>query len=263
MSIEDYRDEEAPRPEATPDPPSFPRFAWTTMRESMAAHGWVNGTLYVLSRALARASRGRCALFKYYFVAQPVPGQPKAVSRQPGLLKVYRVSGSESIVGRFPRPPEIIARRFADGATCFVAERNGVLAGFIWLKLDRYEEDEVRCDYLVDSRRGIGWDFDAWVAPEFRMTRTFIHLWEAANDYLRSHGCGWSASRISAFNPVSLASHRRMGAVRLHAGIFLILGSAQLALFSRRPYIHFGAGERNRPELVFRPPSEARSASRP
>ena len=225
------------------------------LRESVAANGLGNGLLYALSRGLERASRGRCRLFKYYFVAQPIPGQPKDAPRQLGQLKVYRVSGSEDIVARFPRPPEVIARRFADGAVCFVAERAGALAGFIWVKLDRYEEDEVRCDYVVDSRRGIAWDFDAWIAPEYRMTRTFVELWRAANEYLRRQGCQWSASRISAFNPVSLASHRRLGAVRLHAAIFLVLGSAQLALFSRRPYIHLGLRRRSRPRLVFHPPA--------
>jgi hypothetical protein len=220
----------------------------------VATLGWCNGLLYAMGRGLERASRGRCRLFKYYFVAQPVPERPKATSRQPGQLKVYRVSGSEDIVARFPRPPEIIAQRFAGGAACFVADRDGVLAGFIWIKLDRYEEDEVRCDYVVDSRRGIAWDFDAWVAPEFRMTRAFIYLWDAANEHLRRHGCRWSASRISAFNATSLASHRRLGAMRLHAGTFLVLGPAQLALFSRRPYVHFGWRARSRPKLLFQTP---------
>jgi GNAT superfamily N-acetyltransferase len=238
------------------------RSVWAAIRESATAHGWGNGVLYVAGRAVERATRGQCRLFKYHFVAQPVPERPAATSQRPAQIRVYRVSGTEDIVASFPRPPEVIARRFADGAACFVAERNGVLIGFIWLKLDRYEEDEVRCDYVLDSARGIAWDFDAWVAPEFRLTRAFVNLWEAANEYLRRHGCRWSASRISAFNPVSLASHRRLGAVRLHTGVFLVAGAAQLALFSRRPYFHFGVGAGSRPRLTFCPPAPGQDPSR-
>jgi len=228
----------------------------------VAEHGWGNGALYAISRALERTTSGRCRLFKYYFVAQPVPDRPRATSQRIVQIKVYRVSGTEDIVAAFPRPPEVIARRFADGAVCFVAERNGVLVGFIWIKLDRYEEDEVRCDYLLDSARGVAWDFDAWVAPEFRMTRAFVHLWEAANQYLRQHGCRWSASRISAFNPVSLASHSRLGAVRQHSGVFLAIGPLQLALFSCRPYFHFGIGAGSRPRLTFAPPAVSQNSGR-
>jgi hypothetical protein len=228
---------------------------YSAIRESVASHGLGNGALYAVSRALERLTRGRGRLFKYYFVAQPVPESPQATQRT-GQIKLYRASGTEKIIASFPRPAKIIARRFADGAACFVAERDGVLLGFIWVKLDRYEEDEVRCDYLLDSARGVAWDFDAWVAPEFRMTRAFRHLWEAANDYLRQRGCRWSVSRISAFNPVSLSSHRRLGAVHLFTGLFLALGSVQLALFSRRPYFHFSVGAGSRPRLAFGPPQQ-------
>ncbi len=181
--------------------------------------------------------------------------QPRAPRTQ-----IYRASGTEGIVGTFPRPADVIARRFADGAACFVAERDGTLIGFIWIKLERYEEDEVRCDYLLNSAGRLAWDFDAWVAPEFRMTRAFVQLWGVANEYLRECGCRWSASRISAFNPVSLAAHRRLGARRLHTGFFLVAGSAQLALFSCRPYVHFGIGARSRPKLMLRPPETSQAS---
>ena len=230
------------------------RSVFAGIRDAVAAHGWSNGLLYAVGRALERATRGRCRIFKYYFVAQPVPEAAHAMPRRPAQIRVYRVSETDRIVGDFPRPQEVIARRFADGAACFVAERDGVLVGFIWLKLERYEEDEVRCDYVLDPAGGIAWDFDAWVAPEFRMTRAFVHLWEAANEYLRGHGCRWTASRISAFNPVSLASHRRLGAVRLHAGVFLVGGGSQLALFSRPPFVHLSLDARSRPKLAFNRP---------
>jgi hypothetical protein len=228
----------------------------SAIRESVASLGWGNGILYTIGRALEQVTRGRCRLFKYYFVAQPVPEQRLTALPKASRTRIYRALPTEDIIKRFPRPPAVIAWRFADGAACFVAERMGELVGFIWIKLERYQEDEVRCDYLLDPAQGLAWDFDAWVAPEFRMTRAFVQLWEAANDYLRQQGCHWSVSRISAFNPVSLASHRRMGAVHLHTGLFAVLGRTQLALFSCRPYIHVGFGVASRPRLSFHPPTQ-------
>jgi acetyltransferase (GNAT) family protein len=228
---------------------------YSAMRESVASHGWGNGLLHAIGRALRRVTRGRCRLFKYYFVAQPVPEQSEAPARAT-QTRVYRVFGSEDIIATFPRPPEVIAGRFAGGAACFVAERGAQLVGFIWIKRKRYEEDEVRCDYLLDPAGGVAWDFDSWVAPEFRMTRAFVQLWGAANEYLRQQGCRWSASRISAFNPVSLASHRRLGAIRLSTGVFVVAGSTQLALFSCRPYFHLSLGAGSRPKLLFHSPEQ-------
>jgi len=229
---------------------------YSALRESVASHGWGTGVLYAFGRTLSRATRGRCRLFKYYFVAQPVPLQPLAAPPPGATTRIHQVAANDDVVAAFPRPPEVIAQRFASGAACFVAERNGNLVGFIWIKLGRYEEDEVRCDYVLDPAGGIAWDFDAWVAPEFRMSRAFVQLWNAANDYLRSRGCRWSASRISAFNPVSLASHRRLGAVNLFTGVFIVFDSMQLAMFTCPPYFHLGFGAHSRPQLMFRAPAQ-------
>jgi hypothetical protein len=232
---------------------------YSALRESVASHGWGNGALYAFGRALFRATRGRCRLFKYYFVAQPVPAQPLGAAGA-AKTRIREVAANDHVVAGFPRPPEVIARRFAGGAVCLAAERDRDLMGFIWLKLDRYEEDEVRCDYLLDPAGGVAWDFDAWVAPKFRMTRAFVQLWDAANDYLRQRGYRWSASRISAFNPVSLASHRRLGAIDLSTGLFLVLGSMQLALFTCRPYFHLSRSAASRPQLMFRTPERRNQA---
>jgi hypothetical protein len=137
-----------------------------------------------------------------------------------------------------------------------VAENAGNLVGFIWIRLDRYEEDEVRCDYLLDPVGELAWDFDAYVAPEFRMSRAFVQLWEAANEFLRRRGYHWTASRISAFNPASLASHRRFGAEHRHTALFLAVGPVQLALLSLRPYVHLSAGRASRPAVVLRAASK-------
>jgi len=212
--------------------------------------GWNNGLLYSFDRALSTLSGGRCRLFKYYLVIQPVPSHPLAALPRSSRTRVYQASPTDDIILRGPRPADVIARRFRDGAVCFVAETAGTLVGFIWIRLGRYDEDEVRCEYVLDPIGEVAWDFDAYVAPEFRMTRAFVQLWEAANEYLRRHGYRWTASRISAFNPASLASHKRFGAEHRHTAFFLVVGPFQLTLLSLPPYVHVSARQASRPALV-------------
>jgi hypothetical protein len=227
----------------------------SAIRVNVASLGWAIGSIFMLARGLAIATRGHCGLYIYYFVVQPVPAQPLSMRPKVSRTRVYQASPEDDIIRKFPRPADVVARRFADGAVCFVAENAGNLVGFIWIRLDRYDEDEVRCEYLLDPIGELAWDFDAYVAPEFRMSRAFVQLWEAANEFLRRHGYLWTASRISAFNPTSLASHKRFGAVHRHTALFLVVGPVQLALLSLRPFVHIGAGRTSRPAVTLRAPS--------
>jgi GNAT superfamily N-acetyltransferase len=227
------------------------------LRESVTSLGAANGLLATFARSLDRASGSRCKLFKYYFVAQPVPARRSLVAGRPSKTRIYRASAENGIIRQAPRPPQNIAKRFADGAVCYVAEQANKLVGFIWIKQNSYHEDEVRCHYVLQPPTRLAWDFDAFVAPEFRMSRAFAQLWEAANEYLREHGYRWTISRISAFNAASLASHKRLGAVHLHTGVFMVLGPLQFSAFSCAPYVHIGFGSSSEPELTFHAPSES------
>lgn len=225
----------------------------SVMRDSVQSLGWGNGLLYVLARALATFTGGHCKLIKYYFVIQPVPAQSRAAIPRSSRTRVYEATPADDIIRKFPRPAAVIAQRFADGAVCVVAENAGNLVGFIWLRLDHYDEDEVRCNYRLEPRGELAWDFDAYVTPEFRMSRAFVQLWEAANHYLRRQGYRCTASRISAFNPASLASHRRFGAVHVHTALFVVVGPVQLALLTLSPFLHLGATRGSRPVVTLRP----------
>ena len=226
------------------------------IKESVTSLGLANGLLLALARSLDVATRGRCRLFKYYFVAQPVPTGATATFSRSAQTRIFMASPGEGIIKRLPRPPEVIARRFADGSICFIAARAETLVGFLWIKRESYREDEVRCLYVLQPAAQLAWDFDAYVDPQFRMTRAFAQLWEAANAFLREQGCRWSISRISAFNAASLAAHKRLGTVHLHTGIFLVAGPVQLAALSCYPYLHLGLSVSQCPQLVLRAPAE-------
>jgi hypothetical protein len=198
------------------------------LRDSVTSLGLANGLLATFARSLDWASGGRCRLFKYYFVAQPVPSDRSIAVDRPSKTRIYRASADDSIIQQFPRPTLNIVRRFADGAVCHVAVRGDKLVGFIWIKQDSYQEDEVRCHYVLRPSNQLAWDFDAYVAPEFRMSRAFSQLWDAANEYLRGLGRRWTISRISAFTAESLRSQHRLGLTHLHTGYFLVLGPVQI-----------------------------------
>jgi hypothetical protein len=224
------------------------------IKTGLTGLGWWNGLLYVTSRLLEKATSGRSRIVKYQFVAQPVPVQRLAAVEAASSIRIRRVEQDDPLVGVFPRPRHVIAERYASGAVCFAAEKHGTLAGFIWIKREQYREDEVRCLYLLEPADAAAWDFDVWVAPEFRLTRTFARLWDAANAFLREKGYGWSVSRISAFNPASLASHRRLGIVHLETGVFVRVGPVQLAFFTCAPYCHLGYRRSHFPVLRLRAP---------
>lgn len=207
------------------------------LRETFRRLPPLDAMLYLTGRALAAATFGHCRLVKYYFMAQPIaPGGAGADRR--GAIAVRIVAPDDPVVKRFPRPPQIIARRFAAGAQAFVAEIHGRFAGFLWLQQWSYDEDEVRCRYVPWPPQHTVWDFDVHVEPEFRMGRAFSKLWDAANRHLRERGVRWSMSRISAFNPESLRAHARLGSAPIGSAVFVTLGPWQAAWLSEKPFIH-------------------------
>ena len=93
------------------------------------------------------------------------------------------------------------------------------------------------------------------VEPEFRMGRSFLRLWDAANALLRERGVCWSISRISAFNPVSLNSHARLGTRLLGKVTFVVLGSLQVS-FTGQLIPHFSVSDKSPPILQLRAPEK-------
>jgi hypothetical protein len=223
--------------------------------ESLRRLGLIDGLLYLLSRVLSRLTLGRLRVVRYYLVAQPVPVGASIRSLPAGQLEIVPVAPGDALVAQFPRPPAVVARRYADGAVCLAARTADRFAGFLWLSLGPYEEDEVRCRYVTLPKACTAWDFDVYVDPAFRMGRTFVRLWDAANVLLREHGVAWTLSRISAFNAGSLHAHERFGTQRLASATFLCAGGVQLTIASTRPFVHVALTTTSRPELRLHVPA--------
>jgi GNAT superfamily N-acetyltransferase len=208
--------------------------------------GWCNAALYALDRLLALLSGGNWALYRYHFVAQALVAAPLCPGRGTDI-EVRLLASPEQIPPGYPRPADVLRRRYQQGAQSLAAYRHGELVGFLWFRAGAYQEDEVRARYLLPA--ACAWDFDVYVRPAERLGWVFRRLWEEAQHLLRARGVGCSCSRISAFNAGSLRAHARLGARRLGSATFLRCGRWQWMLASLAPYIHLSRSDNSFPQL--------------
>ena len=227
---------------------------WRWWRQTVTTLGLFNALLYTLDRLLARGSFGALRLRRYLFVAQPI-GQGRLQALRPDGNTVVAATPPESpLLAQFPRPPQVIRARYANGAQCFSACVGATFAGFIWFQRQAYDEDEVRCRYVMAAPEDSVWDFDVHVEARFRLGRTLARLWQAVDAHLAAQRVQWSFSRISAFNPASIAAHRRLGTIACGNATFLCAGPLQVAFLSMSPFVHLSFSPRQRPSLLLSPP---------
>ncbi|MDA5193595.1 GNAT family N-acetyltransferase [Govanella unica] len=196
--------------------------------------GLSDGLGYLVDQLLAR--RGWGGYSRYLLTAQPVPVAPGKL--RPGKIEIVELMAGDPRLGDLPVEPDVLRARFAQGAICLAAVEEGRAVASAWFTFGAYDEDMVRCRFVLSPAGATAWDFDIYVAPEHRMGRTFARLWDGANAELRARGVTWSMSRISAYNAGSLKSHGRMGARVIGRAAFLSLGPVQLAWASVPPFLH-------------------------
>jgi GNAT superfamily N-acetyltransferase len=221
----------------------------------LADLGFVNAGLYLCDRLLQRLSGARMFIQRYYLVAQAVDAPIRLPQRLGATFRVRSVDRHDPAALTFPRPPDVIAARYDQGSTCLALFRDDTMAGFIWLCEGPYEEDEVRCTFAPAPAGQVAWDYDFYIAPEHRNGVAFMKLWAAALEHLRGRGINWSASRISAFAPASMAAHGRLGAVRVGQAFFFVIFRLQLMVASVQPFLHVSLRMSSRPTLRVRAPT--------
>lgn len=219
------------------------------LRETIHQLGWREGLLYFLGRSMEAISGGRWRLVRYFIYSQPVSIPASPASDKPDGNGVERVTGDDPVCADFPRAKEIIKQRFENGYVCLVARVKGRFAGFLWYACQAYEEDEVRCRFELSRPGESVWDFDVYVAQEFRLGRTFTRLWEAANTLLYRDGKRASYSRIAPSNTKSLAAHQRLGAQRIATLSFVCFGRHQFMVKSGAR-IHYSNSPTTRPTTL-------------
>src|SRR4051812_12972291 len=100
----------------------------TRLRQTFAQLGRLNAVLYLLGRAMVKASGGRWTLHRYHFVAQYIGDAPLSPER--GLdIDILFTSPQDAVPDDYPRPAIVVHERYAQGAQSLTAWRNGRLAG--------------------------------------------------------------------------------------------------------------------------------------
>ncbi len=206
---------------------------WKKLTQPFKDFGLTTALLYLTQRALSRLPLG-LNVVKYNLVAQPVPPEPKR--QRPHSLKITLVEQEQYNDDWFPRPRPAINARYAQGSICFVAFDDDKALACLWLKPQgEFIEDTVRCRFQPLPVKHTAWDFDVFVHPEYRLGRTFLHLWNHAFSWMREKDIRWTMSRIDAFNLPSINAHKRLGAVTTDSITFWTWGSWQLSISSQAP----------------------------
>jgi Acetyltransferase (GNAT) family. len=219
-----------------------------SIRQLIQQIGWCDFLIRATSRALAALSLGKVKLHRDYIVAQPLAAVGSGPVRRTGSFVIRSLGSScDPLVARLPRPQEEIRERFASGAECFVAERDGEPVAFLWVHRASFLDAEVRSRFLVEPYGKAVWDFDVYVDPRFRGSTIFWRLWQEASRILLSRGVEWSISRISAENDGSISAHRRMGAYPVATAIHLCIGRIKVTLSDMSPHVHFSFSESRHP----------------
>lgn len=210
--------------------------------------------MYAIDRLLRRLSP-RFSLQVYEFMAQPVLATPLLPPHRARDLAFTELGPTHPDLVRMPVPAGILAARFAQGARCMAGYRAGRMIGYLWWCRNRYDEDEVRCSYVLGDRAHSVFDFDFYVFPEHRMGTAFLALWQGANELLARQGTTHTLSRMTRFNLASRRAHMRLGARRVGSAAFLVLGRLQLMVSSMRPFGSIIWNPRRRVQLLIAPPA--------
>lgn len=215
-------------------------------------YGLALGLLYAMDRALRRLS-SRLRLYPYRFMVQPLAEKPLLPERFAKRLEIREIRRGDPEVALMPARAEIKDARFAQHAICLGAFREARLVGYMWFCFRAYEEDEVRCTYLVAPEDEAVFDFDVYIFPEHRMGLAFAAMWDGASNYLRSRGIRFTFSRLTQFNVASRRAHDRLGSKAVGRALFLQVGRAQVMAATIRPYLHVSRTAARRVQLRLLP----------
>lgn len=218
------------------NPISASERTWRRLTGPFREFGLATGSIYVLDRVARRVSP-RLGIQAYELMAQPVPEKdllPPGLARK---LEICLIPKGHPDIARMPAREDIKQQRFEQGAWCLGVYRADELLGYVWFCSKRYDEDEVRCTYVLDPGSSDVFDFDLYVMPEHRMGIAFSAVWHAAFVHLRARGATTSFSRMTRFNTASRRAHRRLGARCLARAWFICIGPLEIMVSTLLPYV--------------------------
>jgi len=214
--------------------------------------GWGAGALYALDRVLSGISP-RLRLHVYEWMVQPISDKPLLRGNFKKQLAIREIRGSDPEIELMPVRPEVMRERLRRNATCLGAFRDTALIGYMWFCGPSYDEDEVRCTYLVHPPKRAVFDFDFYLYPEHRFGLGFVALWNGANEYLTQRGFRYTFSRLTRFNLASRRAHRHLGWKLAGRAVFLQVWKLEFMLATIFPYVHLSFTEAGRVQVHLHP----------
>ena len=221
------------------------------LRSPFQEFGFFAGLLYAVDRLLQQLSPN-LRLYFYELVVQPIPEEPLLPENLSKALEIREIRSSDPEIALMPARPDIKESRFRQNAICLGAFRKNAFIGHIWFCFHAYEEDEVRCTFVLPEGNQAVFDFDLYLFPEHRMGLGFGGIWDGANKFLRSRGVKFSFSRLTRFNLASRRAHMRLGAQRVGRLFVLRAWRIELMVATVSPYVHLSLGERDRARVKLR-----------
>lgn len=214
--------------------------------------GPFGGLIYLIDQMLSSISP-KLRLYYYELMIQPIPSAPLLPERITKSLEFRQISQQDPDMAHIHIPAEIIEYRFAQGAICLGAYKQQEMIGYIWFSFDTYEEDEVRCTFVLQPSKESVFDFDLYLYPKYRLGFGFVSLWDGASGLLRDRGIRYTYSRLSRFNTESRRAHEHLGWKCVGRCVFLKTWNAELMFATLFPYVHFGVSNDSRVRLTMTP----------
>jgi hypothetical protein len=213
--------------------------------------GFFAGLVYAVDRLFQRVSR-HLRLYFYELVVQPITETSLLPNNLSRALEIREIKSGDPEIALMPARPDIKESRFDQNAICLGAFRRDAFIGHIWFCFQAYEEDEVRCTFLLPEGNQAVFDFDLYLFPNHRMGIGFAGIWDGANQFLRSKGVKFSFSRLTRFNLPSRHAHMRLGAQRVGRLFVLQAWQVELMMATVAPYLHLSLSRRDRARVKLR-----------
>jgi hypothetical protein len=214
--------------------------------------GAAAGLLYAIDRVLSKLSP-RLHLYVYELMVQPITDKPLIPRRFNKQLEIREIKLGDPEIALMPVRPEVMRARLTQNATCLGAFEKGVLIGYMWFCHKTYDEDEVRCTYVLGSEHESVFDFDFYLFPEHRMGLGFVGLWNGANAFLNRRGIRYTFSRLTRFNVASRRAHQHLGWKLVGRALFLQAWRIEVMVATLFPYAHISIKKTGRVHLTLRP----------
>jgi hypothetical protein len=210
------------------------------------------GLLYAIDRMLSRLSP-ELHLYVYELMVQPIVEKPLLSRGSKKQLEIREINAGDPELALMPVRSEAMRARLAQQATCLGAFRNGTFIGYMWFCNPAYDEDEVRCTYVLGSAEDSVFDFDFYIFPEHRMGLGFVSLWNGANEFMRRRNIRYSFSRLTRFNVASRRAHQHLGLKVVGRAIFLKAWHLQVMIATLFPFVHISITKTERVRLTLKP----------